>query len=751
MSLELWGGHECTVNRLGDAFRDQTVLTGHHDRIEDLSAFAELGFKALRYPVLWERIAPEQPGLCDWRWSDERLGELRRLGVRPIAGLLHHGSGPAYTSLVDPDFPELFEAHARGVAERYDWIEDWTPVNEPLTTARFSALYGHWYPHLTDERAFWTALLNQIDATRLAMRAIRQVNPKARLVQTEDLGQTYSTAPLAEQAAFENHRRWLSWDLLCGKVTPEHPFWPRLARFGLTGRLKRIAEDPCPPDVIGVNHYLTSERFLDHRLELYPEQRHGGNAFTRYADVEAIRVMSPAPLGLEGLLEQAWDRYGLPLAVTESHNGCTREEQMRWTWEGWRAALALRERGVEVEAVTAWALLGCYDWNSLLTRADNHYEPGSFDLRGGQARPTAVTGMLRALATDPAQQSLDTAAPHPVLNGPGWWRRDIRLEFQPVRRVAQALPPRRRWLPEDRRARPLLITGATGTLGQALARACELRGLHYVLTSRADLDLCDEAALQRALDRHQPWAVINAAGYVRVDDAETDEAACLAANGEGAGRLAGVCAERDIHLTIVSSDLVFDGAKAEPYVESDQPGPLNAYGRSKLAAEQAVLASGARALVVRTAAFFSADDSYNFAAWVTRELRSGRRVRAAEDCVVTPTYVPHLVNAVLDLVIDDETGLWHLTNHTAVSWAQFARMIAESLGLDASLIRPTPSCKLGWAAARPAYAALTSERGRIMPDLASALNSYRLAMAHEGEGGDPAVCASGMAADARVA
>jgi dTDP-4-dehydrorhamnose reductase len=102
MSLELWGGHECTVNRVGDRYRDQTLLTGHHDRIADLAAFAQLGVKALRYPVLWERVCPDSPDSFDWRWSDERLGELRRLGVRPIVGLIHHGSGPAWSIRPSP-------------------------------------------------------------------------------------------------------------------------------------------------------------------------------------------------------------------------------------------------------------------------------------------------------------------------------------------------------------------------------------------------------------------------------------------------------------------------------------------------------------------------------------------------------------------------------------------------------------------------------------------------------------------------
>src|SRR5690349_19114276 len=153
--LELWGGHECTVNRVQNAFHDQTIRSGHHCRLSDLERFAALGLTALRYPVLWERTAPASPGVHDWTWSDERLARMRELRLRPIAGLLHHGSGPAYTNLLDPQFARLFGEYARAAAERYPWIEDWTPINEPLTTARFSALYGHWYPHARDEGSFW--------------------------------------------------------------------------------------------------------------------------------------------------------------------------------------------------------------------------------------------------------------------------------------------------------------------------------------------------------------------------------------------------------------------------------------------------------------------------------------------------------------------------------------------------------------------------------------------------------------------
>ena len=125
--LEIWGGPECTLNRVRGAYFDQTCRSGHDERIEDLDRFAGLGISALRYPVLWERIAPESWSRPRWHWTDQRLERLFALGVRPIAGLLHHGSGPAYTSLVDPLFP------IQATAEALDW---------QAPRPRYSALYS---------------------------------------------------------------------------------------------------------------------------------------------------------------------------------------------------------------------------------------------------------------------------------------------------------------------------------------------------------------------------------------------------------------------------------------------------------------------------------------------------------------------------------------------------------------------------------------------------------------------------------
>ena len=138
--------------------------------------------------------------------------------MTPIAGLLHHGSGPSFTNLLDPEFPYFLASYAYEVANRYPWIEYYTPVNEPLTTARFSGLYGLWYPHHKTEVSFYRMLLNQLKGSVLAMEAIRSINPLAKLVQTEDLGKSHSTAMLAYQAKFENERRLLTFDILTGKL-----------------------------------------------------------------------------------------------------------------------------------------------------------------------------------------------------------------------------------------------------------------------------------------------------------------------------------------------------------------------------------------------------------------------------------------------------------------------------------------------------------------------------------------------------
>ncbi len=717
-ALETWGGIECTVNRVDDRFLDQLERSGHAARDGDLELLAGLGIRALRYPVLWERVAADGPDRACWDWPDARLGRLRALGVEPIVGLLHHGSGPRSTSLVDPGFPEAFARYARAVAERYPWVQRWTPVNEPLTTARFSALYGHWYPHARDDRAFARAVVGQCRAIALAMRAIRDVNPDAQLIQTEDLGRVHSTPLLAYQADFENERRWLSLDLLCGRVTREHPIWGYLTGAGIEpAELESLVDAPSPPDLVGINHYLTSDRFLDERLDLYPAATHGGNGRHSYADVEAARVPVEPGAGIGGALGDAWDRYGLPIAITEAHLACTREQQLRWLHEVWTTALAARARGVDVRAVTAWSLLGAFDWHVLVTREEGRYEPGAFDVRSPRPRPTALAAMVRDLARVGVHE-------HPVLDSPGWWRCDDRF-LHPAPPAAES----DRWIHPvqgaDAGSRiPLLVTGATGTLGRAFAHACRERGLEHRLTTRREMEISDPASVDHALDEIAPWAVVNTAGYVRVDDAEREVDACERDNCEGAAVLADACARRGIPFLTFSSDLVFGGERDAPYVESDAVGPLGAYGRSKATAERRVLARMPDALVVRTSAFFGPWDDHNFVTVALRAIEGDTPFLAATDQVVSPTYVPDLAHAALDLLMDRERGIWHLANAGAVSWCELAHRAADLAGLPAARVEPCPSSALGLVAPRPRYSALGSEKGAILPSLDDALARY---------------------------
>jgi dTDP-4-dehydrorhamnose reductase len=325
---------------------------------------------------------------------------MERLRITPIAGLVHHGSGPRWTDLTQPSFAEGLTAYASAVAHRYPWIDAYTPINEPLTTARFSGLYGHWYPHGTNDTTFVRCLVVQCRAIVAAMQAVRAVNPRARLIQTDDLGRTHSTPRLRYQADFENERRWIAYDLVAGRVDRRHPLWTYLRKSGATAdELAWFLDHPSPPDIVGVNHYPTSERFLAERMDAYPPSSWGGNGRDRYADIEAARAWDARPVGPAALLWEAWDRYGLPLAVTEAHNGSSQEEeQLRWLRELWDAAEDARRRGADVRAVTVWALLGLFDWDSLVTREQGHYESGAFDVRAAEPRPTAIAGLVRSLA-----------------------------------------------------------------------------------------------------------------------------------------------------------------------------------------------------------------------------------------------------------------------------------------------------------------------------------------------------------------
>lgn len=715
--LQLWGGIECTLNRVGDRFVDQCAKNGHYERLSDLKLIADLGIKKIRYPCLWERVAPESLDNCDWTFLDERLEEIRRLGVTPIAGFLHHGSGPKYTSLVDRHFPEKLARYAREFASRYPWVTDYTPINEINTTARFSCLYGHWYPHQKNLYHFHQAVILQCKATVLAMREIRKINPDAKLIQTDDLGRCQSTEVLSYQRDYENERRWMAWDFLCGKVTREHPLFSKLVESGITeGEVLWFQENNCPPDVIGINHYHLSNRFLDDLMHFYPEWTHGGNGIHKYADVGAVdtgRSELPTP---ESILTEVWERYHLPIAVTEVHTRGHRESQIRWLKQMWDAANTIREEGADVFAVTVWSLLGTYDWHKLCTECENFYESGVFNLNNPQKipQPTALARLVKELA-------LEGKSAYPLLNQDGYWKTTRRILWATMEGAFTSLE-----FHSDHR--PILISGGTGTLGQALARTAGARNIPYVLLRRSQMDITDINSIRKAIELYRPWAIINAAGYVRVDEAEEDSDRCFRENVDGPVNLARVCKDFGLPLVTYSSDLVFDGLKEEAYLESHAVAPISVYGKSKAISEEKVLGIHPQSLIIRTSSFFGPWDEYNFVTLTLRHLSQEKEFSAIDDVIVTPTYVPDLADETLNLLIDGVSGIIHLTNKDEVTWAQLAHRAATAFKrlrpIDDRLIKKVSLRDLSLRARRPKYSALRSERHEGLPPLDMALSRY---------------------------
>jgi dTDP-4-dehydrorhamnose reductase len=426
--FEVWASPEPTIARTGASrYVDQLALTGHDRRDGDVALLAELGVGASRTPVLWERAAPRSPLEIDLAWAARRLGLLSDAGVEPIVTLLHHGSGPRYTDLLDPAFPALFADYAETVAGAFPWVRRWTPINEPLTTARFSTLYGVWYPNLRDDRAFGRALVHQTFAQQEAMARIRAVVPEAEFVLTEDL-QRFSAGDDAVRGYvdFLRDRMYLSVELVAGRVDAAHPLAGFLVeRCGvLPAELAALRAGATPPDLVAFNHYPHSERYL----------------FTdgdgTIGDVPAVYVAGEDPPRAAALLWGAAERLNLPLALGEVHVRGTADERVRWLAQHVDDVRALRDASVDVRAIGVWAAFGMRDWHSLLRDDAGVTEDGAFAFTRENEIPK------RTLLADAICELVRTGRVSSGA-GPGWWERDDRLVS-----LGELLAMRARGLPE---------------------------------------------------------------------------------------------------------------------------------------------------------------------------------------------------------------------------------------------------------------------------------------------------------------
>jgi dTDP-4-dehydrorhamnose reductase len=266
----------------------------------------------------------------------------------------------------------------------------------------------------------------------------------------------------------------------------------------------------------------------------------------------------------------------------------------------------------------------------------------------------------------------------------------------------------------------LLVTGAAGMLGSDLARAAKRAGHEPIPLDRSALDITDPQAVALAFSRERPDAAVNCAAWTDVDGAESHPEQAHAVNAAGAGNVARAAAEAGVRLVHVSTDYVFDGeapsdAAGTPraYLESDPTAPRSVYGESKLGGEREVLAASPRHTVVRSSWLFGLDGP-NFVATMLRLAGERDAVQVVEDQTGCPTWTGHLAPALIGLLERDVEGLAHLAGAGHISWNGFAKEIFRQAELNCR-VEPATSAEMARPAPRPAWSALESERGDVLP------------------------------------
>ena len=285
--------------------------------------------------------------------------------------------------------------------------------------------------------------------------------------------------------------------------------------------------------------------------------------------------------------------------------------------------------------------------------------------------------------------------------------------------LRSALPPR------------VLVTGADGLLGQAVTRRLSRwPGLDLLLTGRGSgprladfsggwvpLDVTDPRAVERVMLDFAPTAVVHLAALSKVEACERQREACWNVNVHATERLARSCRRHGAHLVFLSTDFVFDGT-AGPYAETDRPAPINAYGRSKLAAENAIQGSGLVSwTVLRTTLCFGdvvgyPEGRFNLATFLTRELRAGRDVQVTTDQLRTPTYAPDLAEAVALAIRHRRDGLYHVAGADVMTTFEFAERLALRFGFPRERLIPVTTEALHPGAPRPLRAGLVTLRAQ---------------------------------------
>ncbi|MHC5058860.1 MAG: dTDP-4-dehydrorhamnose reductase [Planctomycetota bacterium] len=252
------------------------------------------------------------------------------------------------------------------------------------------------------------------------------------------------------------------------------------------------------------------------------------------------------------------------------------------------------------------------------------------------------------------------------------------------------------------------VLGSRGMLGRALCEELDRRGEEYVGVDLPEIDIADSAAVAASIADKQPEVLLNAAAYTDVDGAESEPDAAARANVDGPRAIAECARDHDTLLVHVSTDYVFGGVGTEPYTEDAPTAPKGVYAETKLAGEEAVRASGARHLIVRTAWLY-APWGRNFVRTILGAAREGRELRVVDDQRGSPTYAPDLAEAILDLAESGETGTFHAVNSDEATWFDLAAEAVKLAGMDVPIARVT-TAEFPRPAPRPAYSVLSTAK-----------------------------------------
>jgi beta-glucosidase len=383
--------------RPGHRALDEYELIGHYENWRgDLALARDLGLRMVRWGVPWYRVEPFQPGDYDWSWTDQVIPYMvEELGITPIIDLMHYGC-PFWLrrEFASAEYPAAVSRYAEAFARRYERLVQWyTPLNEPIVTALYCGQRGLWPPYLRSESGYVHILLQTIEGIIGTSAVLKSVNPDMVLVHVEATGLSRTAREdLHAVAQEEQSRTFLPFDLLTGRVTPSHPLFPWLVRSGASpDRLASIAERPVPFSLMGLNFYpqwSTTQLYIDRkgRLAYQPVEQDGA--------------------GFTSLIESYYNRYQLPVMVTETSAKGGENIRARWLEASVSAIRSLRSRGIPVLGYTWFPLFTMIDWRYRFGRGPLHeyrLELGLYSLDGDQQRwrPTPLVEQFRSYVADP--------------------------------------------------------------------------------------------------------------------------------------------------------------------------------------------------------------------------------------------------------------------------------------------------------------------------------------------------------------